>query len=923
MKLFLYFALLLLCSIFSGCDDSNEIQIYIKDKAKVRITVVDSNIVRVTSIPYGEKFFPRQTVAISSAQKRRVTSISKKDSAEFTIIKTPSLQVFVSKKNGSVAFMDKEGRSLLQEYTPGRQFSPISVEGDHGYSVRQTFFSPSSEAFFGLGQHQSDEWNYKNKNETLLQNNTKVSVPMIISNRGYGLLWDNTSLTRWGDPRDYSNLDEVFDMDSLYVKCLLQENIVWYKEKRLDHGDLEHLISPTKGIGEGDFRKAEITWEGTLKAKESGTYKFILKYGGYAKAYLNDSLVIPEHWRPSNNPNEVKFEKAMDAGESVAISINWHPDAVKSYIGLHALPPIDPQYNGMMSWWSEMADGIDYYFIKGTPDDIVSGYRKLTGKSPIIPKWALGFWQSRQRYKTQDEIAEVIHEYRNRHIPLDNIVLDWRYWKDECWGSHEFDSLRFLDPAAMVRDIHEKNCHFMISVWPKFYPGTKNYEELDEIGGLYEKSIEDSLRDWVGPGYHYAFYDALNPYARKIYWKQISENLFSLGIDAWWLDASEAGIQANHCLEYKKALANPTYLGNSTRYLNIFPLENAQAVYSGQREERPNQRVFILTRSAFAGLQRYAAGIWSGDIGSRWEEMKAQITAGQNFSITGIPYWCTDIGGFSVPEYFREAVEGSPEREEWRELNARWHQWAIFCPLYRSHGEFPYREIHMIAPKEHPAYQAILSCLRDRYRLMPYFYSLAAAVHFSDYTMMRPLVMDFANDETALTISDEFMCGNAFLVCPIYAYRQRSREVYLPAGSVWYEWKGRKMHTGGTTITASSPYERIPVFIKGGSIIPSNTSDLEYSLQETGNKMKITVYGGSNGRFMLYDDDGVSYDYEKGIYSLIPLAWNDTRKELTFGPRVGSFRKYDSIEFSIEYISEKGVKEQAAKYSGKELKCSF
>lgn len=925
MKPICFIPFLLAGSLFLGCQSQNEICVEIRDHSKVKVTVIDSNIIRVSAIPYSEKNFPESSVALDPDPEIRETDATVEENDDSAIIRTASIQVQVSKKDGSVTFKDGDGRNILQEYAPGRQFSPIVVGDDHGYSVRQAFASPSDEAFYGLGQHQSNEWNYKDKNETLLQNNTKVSVPVIISSHGYGILWDNTSLTRWGDPRDYLNLDEVFDMDSLKVTWHMpQGEVITSKEKSLDHGDLEHLISLPDGMSEDDFRKSSLVWEGTLKARESGTYKFILRYGGYAKAYVDDSLAVAEHWRPSNNPNDVKFQKDINEGDSIKIRIEWRPEAVKSYIGLHALSPIDPQYKGKMSWWSEMADGIDYYFIKGTPDNVVSGYRKLTGKSPIVPKWALGFWQSRQRYKTQDEVAEVIRQYRDRHIPLDNIVLDWRYWKDECWGSHEFDSTRFPDPAAMIRNAHQENCHFMISVWPKFYPETKNYKELDKIGGLYKRSIEDSLTDWVGPGYHYAFYDALNPSARKVYWEQISKNLFSLGIDAWWLDASEAGIQANHCLEYKKALADPTYLGSSTRFLNIFPLENAQAVYTGQREEKPDQRVFILTRSAFAGLQRYGASIWSGDIGSRWEEMSAQITAGQNFSITGIPYWCTDIGGFSVPEYFRTAKEGSEEKEEWRELNTRWHQWAMFCPLYRSHGEFPFREIYMIAPESHPAYQSIATCIRDRYRLMPYFYSLAASVHFDDFTIMRPLVMDFSSDKEALAAGDEFMCGREFLVCPICKYGQRTRKVYLPAGCVWHEWKSGNIFMGGQAIEADAPYENIPVFIKGGSIIPSNIDSIEYAMQDTGGRMQLTVFGGADGEFTLYDDDGVSYDYEKGMYSSIRLSWDESERTLTIGDCQGGLDKYGNMEFHIKFIGKDGkVAEKEATYSGKELKCRF
>ena len=338
----------------------------------------------------------------------------------------------------------------------------------------------------------------------------------------------------------------------------------------------------------------------------------------------------------------------MRRGEKSALRIEWQPDGGTSYCGLRVAQPTTDEEQNRLSIWNEMSRDMDYYFIAGNDiDQVISGYRTLTGKAPILPKWALGFWQSRERYKTQDELVSTLQEFRNRQIPIDNIVQDWSYWEENQWGSHDFDHSRYPDPQKMLDDVHRLHGRFMISVWPKFYVNTDNYKALDSHGWMYHQAVKDNILDWIGRGYLGSFYDAYAPDARKMFWQQMDDHLYSKfnkGIDAWWMDASEPNVRDCTPMWYRKALCGPTALGTSTEYFNAYALVNAEAIYNGQRGVNPNQRVFLLTRSGFAGEQRYSTATWSGDIGTRWEDMRAQMTAGLNYQLAGLPFWGMDIG---------------------------------------------------------------------------------------------------------------------------------------------------------------------------------------------------------------------------------------------------------------------------------------
>ncbi len=881
----------------------------VQKASKVRIQVISDNIFRVSAVPSGN-FTDKESLCVVKRDSvyKNWKALEKNDTL---FISTASTVARVSLATGQVTFTDSDGKIILSEAEGGRSFTPISVDGTNGLTMRQVFKSPDDEAIYGLGQHQSEEMNYKGKNEVLFQYNTKVSVPFIVSTRNYGLLWDNYSLSRYGDPRDYSQMSvfREFGSDGMEggLTATYYENgdtnkvFLKHQEKEINYENLETVRNLPK-----DFKLngSLVTWEGTIEPSETGTYRFGLYYAGYTKIWI-DGKLMSDKWRTAWNPNLSKFNVDMKKGEKHAVKIEWKPDGGVSYIGLRVMTPVDPVEQNKISFWSEMGDQLDYYFVHGkSMDDVISGYRVLTGKARVMPKWAMGFWQSRERYKTQQELLTTLQEFRKRHIPIDNIVLDWFYWREDNWGSHEFDSSRFPDPKAMMDAVHKMNGHLMISVWPKFYQTTEHYKEFVKINAMYLQATKDSIRDWVGKGYIGSFYDAYNPEARKLFWKQMYDHFNGLGIDAWWMDASEPDIQSNSSIAYRKKLMDPTFLGPSTEYFNAYALMNARGIYEGSRESYPDQRAFLLTRSGFAGMQRYAAATWSGDIATRWEDLRAQIPAGINYCMAGNPYWTMDIGGFCVENRYVNAKEGSADLDEWRELNTRWTQFGAFAPLYRAHGQFPYREVFNLAPESHPAYKTIVYYDRLRYRLMPYIYSLAGMTWLNDYTIMRGLAMDFTDDHEVYNIGDQYMFGPALMVCPVYAYKAREREVYFPAGSGWYDFYTGKYYEGGVRTKVPAPYEKMPLFAKAGSIVPAGP-EIEYTTQKPADPLTLYIYTGADGRFAIYEDEGTTYDYEKGQYSIIPVTWSEAAGELVIGDREGGFQgMLPQRTFNIVWISK-------------------
>jgi len=517
---------------------------------------------------------------------------------------------------------------------------------------------------------------------------------------------------------------------------------------------------------------------------------------------------------------------------------------------------------------SEAADEMDYYFLYGPEfDRIIGGYRELTGAPPLFGKWAYGFWQSKNKYNTQEELLAVAHKYRQLRIPADSLVQDWFWWN--TMGEPVFDKARYSDPPGMVEDLHKNHFHLMISVWPYFRSGTKTYDDMDKRGFFIDKTKVAAFHP-AGM----ALYDAFNPEARKFYWNLMDQALFKIGVDAWWLDTTEPETEDR---ETNVLVTSKTFLGNGARYANAYPLMTTEGVYQGQRGETDKKRVFILSRSAFAGEQRNAAAVWSGDVNSDWVFFKKQIPAGLNYSVSGLPYWTTDIGGF---------VSGNPGDPAYRELFTRWFQFGVFNPILRVHGTRSTNQNELWSYGTE-AQKILASYDTLRYRLLPYIYSLAWMGTSQGYTPMRGLIMDFRTDEHSATISDQFMFGPAFLVNPVTDPGVDSRRVYLPKAK-WHDfWRGSSVE-GSRMVDASAPIDKLPLFVRAGSLVPMGP-EKEWSTEKPEDPIELRVYRGADGDFTLYEDENDGYNYERGVYATIPLHWDDAKQTLTIGERKGTF----------------------------------
>lgn len=685
----------------------------------LRLRVFSPRTVEVTYAP-GESIPDTKSLAVIARPARnRWTTDQTKD--EITL-RTDELSVRVNRATGAIAFYDKNGKLLLAEKADGgKSLTPNRVGTLDTLRSEQSFQFPSDEAVYGLGQHQQGLMNYHGERVHLQQTNPGESaVPVLVSSRGYGILWDNPAIT---------------DVDA--------------------------------GKASGDT----------------------------------------------------------------------------------------------LSWQSESADTIDYYFMSGPElDTVIADYRDLTGAAPMFGKWSWGFWQCRERYQTQQELLDVVAKYRGMHVPIDGIIQDWQYWSPAPWGSHEFNTNRYPDPTKLMQDIHAEHVHTLISVWPKFDKGSANFQELSDAGALYPILIKNKGR----------WYDPFNPKARKLYWDEISREIFTHGFDGWWLDASEPELSINWG-EYHNY---ETTAGPATKVFNAYPLMHTTSVYEGQRKETSDKRVYILTRSAYAGQQRNAAVTWSGDIRGTWEVFQHQIPAGLNFSLSGIPYWNTDTGAFFA---------GDPADPKYAELFTRWFQFSAFCPMFRVHGTGKPKEMWRFAE---PTEKILIQYDWLRYHLLPYIYSVSWQVTSQGGSMMRPLVMDFTGDANVYNIPDQFMFGPALMACPVTHEGATNREVYLPASAKWFDfWTGESVTAG--KITANAPMETMPLFVRAGSILPYGPA-IEYAAQSV-DPIELRVYRGANGQFTLYEDEGDNYNYEKGIHATIPFEWNEAEQTLTIGKRTGKF----------------------------------
>ena len=600
------------------------------------------------------------------------------------------------------------------------------------------------------------------------------------------------------------------------------------------------------------------------------------------------------------------------------------------------------------SFRSEVGDCVDYYFMYGkNADGVIAQVRSLTGQAPMFPLWTYGYWQSKERYKSQEEVVDVVRKYRELGIPLDGIIQDWQYWgHNYLWNAMDFQNPTFNNPQKMMEDVHAMNAHMAISIWSSFGPMTKPYRELDKKGMLFNFTTwpQSGLESWP-PNMEYPsgvrVYDAYNPEARDIYWKYLNDGIFKLGMDAWWMDSTKP----DH-LDWKpEDMDTKTYLGSFRKVRNAYPLMTVGGVYDHQREVTSDKRVFILTRSGFLGQQRYGANVWSGDVASTWESFRNQIPAGLNFSLCGMPHWNSDIGGFFAGHYNKSWNDDSASKNPlYQELYVRWLQFGTFNPMMRSHGTDVYREIYKFGKKGEPVYDAIEKMIGLRYSLLPYIYSTSWEVSNRQSSFMRALMMDFVDDRKVWDINDEYMFGKSILVAPIVHAQYtpeavvkvseeegwnrdgvkkaktdvavdfmetKSTKIYLPAGTLWYDFWTNEKHEGGKEITKETTLDVIPLYVKAGSIIPVGPQ-VQYATEKPWDHLELKVYAGANGNFILYEDEFDNYNYEKGVYTEIPISWNNTSRKLTIGARKGAYegmlenRKFtvtlqDGTQKSVDY----------------------
>ncbi len=772
----------------------------------VQIVVCSERVIHVEASPTDE--FPKPVVPVM-IRPCGGASFTVSSSASTVFIKTSALRVEIDRATGSVRFLTSTGQPVLSEQPDGgRRILPVAVDGLHEYQVRQDFRLTPGEALYGLGQHQEGFLNLRDIPIRLLQANTSIAIPFLISTKGYGLLWNNAALT------DFDPATQAVQLDA---------------------------------NGAGNFRTGP-----------EGEYDFLLSGNSRGKLQLsvNDEKVIDLHnmWVPWSASGKIHlaanttYRVKADTGGNTALSVRTPSDT--------------------MAFQSEASQAVDYYFIFGPElSQVIAQYREFTGAAPLMPRWAYGFWQCRERYSSQQEILDTAAEFRARKIPVDVLVQDWQYWGKYGWNATKFDESEYPDPARMMTELHRQDLHMVISVWAKFGSETQvdhdfvnahlvltNNESTGEPGEAKEKE------NWA---------DLFDPKAQKLYWSEIDRNLFTLGLDGWWLDASEP--------EGDPLKNDDTYLGPGKFVRNAYPLFETSAVYDGQRAAAENKRVVILSRSAYAGQQRNGSISWSGDISANWETLRRQIPAGLNFAMSGFPYWTTDIGGFFRPEDQYTSTD-------YHELLIRWFEFGTFCPIFRIHGYRSRTEMWNYGPEV----EKILTAYDElRYRLMPYIYSGAWQVTSRGGTIMQALPFVYPNDLALRDTADQFLFGDSLMIDPVTTRNATTRSVVLPESGNWIDFWTGQTYRGGQAIVADAPLDRIPILVKAGSIIPMGPA--VQSTAETPDPLEIRIYGGKDADFELYEDNGDGYAYEHGDRATIHMHWDDRRKIFSVGSRSGKF----------------------------------
>lgn len=789
-----------------------------------------------------------------------------KEQGDILFLLMEQLIVEINKESGRIIYKDVHGNRLLAE--EGRSLVESSVQGFEMYCAEQKFASPKDEHLYGLGQFQDGYLNVRGLSRRLTQVNTQISIPFVLSSKGYGLLWNNYGLTEF-NPIDMKV--EMLRAHSRGTKTVVD-------------------VTSTEG-GKQEIRENN-SYTATFTVQEKGCYAILLDVGQkmarrhHLEIDGKTIFEIDNVWLPPTASALLELDKGIHT---------IHSNLTKSDSPFFYWKKVED----MTVFRSPVAENIDYTVFAGKPDMVISSYRQLTGQVPLMPQWALGYIHCRERFRSQKELLATAQKFRNEKIPLDVIVQDWQYWGKYGWNAMCFDESDYPNPKEMVNELHKMNLRLMLSVWSKI----DSKSELGKQALMNGYYIPDT--QWI---------DFFNPKAADFYWKNFSERLLKpYKIDAWWQDATEP---ENDDLLGRRVMNN-TLPGEVVR--NVYPLLVNKTVYQGLRKDDPERRAMILTRSGFSGMQHYGAATWSGDVGNDWETFRRQITAGLGMMASGLPWWTYDAGGFFRP--------GNSQYTDthFHERFLRWLQTSTFLPLMRVHGYKTNTEFWNYGEE---VMRIARISLNLRYRLLPYIYSEAAAITFHGSTLMRPLVMDFSTDSIALSQKFEFMFGKSLLIAPIVEENPRFWTVYLPESEGgWYDfWSGEK-YVGGQKVNLPVSLEHIPVFVKAGTILP-----LGSICQSTGEAKKeaieIRIYPGADGTFSLYEDEGTNYNYEKGQYATVDMRWDNDKNELTLASRQGIYpgmsknRKIEIVKVKKGVGSgvEQSCDGKAIYYQGKMLK---
>ena len=776
-------------------------------------------------------------------------------------IKAPKITISLDKQTGKLTFADKSGKVFLSEKSDSRKLTSGTIQGDSCYMVEQSFESSADEYIFGLGQFQDGQYNLKNVARRLTQVNTQIAIPFIFSSKGYGLLWHQYGLT------DFNPTDN-------FIPLVKQEQPTTASAQ---------MAEVTTTSGTQRVSQNQSLYQGKFTVPEDGEYSIFLDLGDMGNRHFvvidgKPCMDQSNMWLPPTSGTLLKLK----AGEHQVQVLCKSDNTPKLSWKLS---------DNSTTFRSPVAQGLDYVVFYGpSADDVIASYRNLSGNAPMFPKWAYGFWQCRERYMSGTHLVETVKEFRKRNLPVDVIVQDWQYWGSRGWGVPQFDEKNYPNPAGFIKELHDLNAHFNISIW-------SNPDKNSTIGKefvLKNRFIPDTK--WL---------DYFNAETRKEYWNTLKVNMFDNGVDSWWMDAVEP---ENDALK-----GTETHMGLGDFYRLTYPLMVSQAVSEGQRETSSDKRVCILTRSAFPGQQRYGIINWSGDIGGTWEVFRIQIVAGLNYTITGFPYWTTDIGGFFRPG------RSQYTDEKYHELLTRWYQWGTFNPIFRMHGYMTETEPWKYGQKVENNMRKMLNL---RYQLLPYIYSEAWQITKNGSTIMRPLVMDFNGDTAAVNSKFQYMFGKSLLVAPVTEANVNQWNVYLPIDADWFDFWTGKHFAGGQTIKTDAPLDKIPLFVKAGSVVPMGK--VIQSSAEKSDTLEIRIYEGADARFELYEDEGDNYNYEKGLYSTITFRWDDKAQKLTISDRKGSFPgMLKNRSFTIVKISSADKKEKVVNYTGKSVKINL